>query len=609
MSPDYRAQVLQAVDLVELISQTVALKRRGKNYVGLCPFHQEKTPSFSVNPSRQSFYCFGCKAGGTAFDFVMRRDRVEFKEALQILAGMAGIELPQFGGGSRGASERQALFEANSAACRFFENLLWDEAQGAAARAYLRQRGFTDDSLKRFHIGLAMEAWDALLRGPVGRKFPPHILAQAGLVKAREGGQGHYDAFRNRIMFPIRNESGQIIAFGGRVMPGSEDPAKYLNSPETALFSKSRSIFGLDLARQRIVETRNVAVVEGYTDVVMAHQYGATNVVSVLGTAMTEQHVAILRRFADRIVLLFDADSAGAAAVDRTVQLFLTQPIEIAVATLPDGLDPDEFLLKQGLEAFDRLVSSAPDALTYAWKQMAQRFVSSNGLTDQQKAAAQYTGLLARVAASGSVEPMRFGAALARVSRLIGIPLAELHERCRPKKAARSVAVPVPAAAGESGRAAERGRPNGQDLAEQWILGSLLLKPGCWQDVQTKVSPEDFADPQRKVLAELYWRHQRDEGEPVFSEFLAGLSEDGMKVLAIELAEEVEQLEDLDGLLAGAMEHLAELRRKRESCEAMNALLHDGDGPMTAEQEIDLLRKVQQTKVVPDARSIGPRVG
>src|SRR6185295_10648414 len=157
--------------------------------------------------------------------------------------------------------------------------------------------------------------------------------------------------------FPIRDESARIIAFGGRVMPGSEDPAKYLNSPETPLFSKGRSIFGIDLARQRIVETRTVAVVEGYTDVVMAHQFGATNVVSILGTAMTEQHVATLRRFADKIVLLFDADAAGDLAVDRTVELFLTQPVEIAIASIPDGLDPDEFLLKHGLAAFEKLLA------------------------------------------------------------------------------------------------------------------------------------------------------------------------------------------------------------------------------------------------------------
>jgi DNA primase len=333
---DSRALVLAAVDVVDLISQTVALKRRGRKFVGLCPFHQEKTPSFTVDPVKQAFYCFGCKASGSVFDFVMKRDRVEFKEALEILARSAGIELPQFGGNKTRSGERQAMLDALSAACRFFENQFYGQS-GGGARAYLKQRGFDEATLKKFQVGLAVEGWDVLMKGPVGKKFPASVLVQAGLIKPRDKGDGHYDVFRNRIMFPIRNESGQIIAFGGRVVPGSTDPAKYLNSPQTPLFDKSRAIYGLDTARQRIVETRTAAVVEGYTDVMMAHQYGATNVVSVLGTAMTEQHVGVLRRFADRIVLLFDADSAGDAAVDRVVQLFLTQPVERARWISCDG--------------------------------------------------------------------------------------------------------------------------------------------------------------------------------------------------------------------------------------------------------------------------------
>ena len=314
---DYQSQVLQAVNIVDLIGKSVALKRRGRDYVGLCPFHQEKTPSFHVRPDKQYFTCYGCKASGSAIDFVMRRDRVEFIDALRLLGEQAGIEMPRFGGSKQKSSEKQALLEMQSAACAFFEKLLADPVRGQAAGAYLQSRGINDESIKRFQIGLAIDAWDALLSGPVGRKYPPAQLALGGLVKARDNGSGFYDTFRNRLMFPIRDENGRVIAFGGRIMPGAPDPAKYLNSPETPLFSKSRCVFGLDLARQRIVETRTAVVVEGYTDVVMAHQFGAANVVSPLGTAITEQHVGILRRFADQIVLLFDADIAGDTAVDR----------------------------------------------------------------------------------------------------------------------------------------------------------------------------------------------------------------------------------------------------------------------------------------------------
>ena len=393
---DSKARILAATDIVQLIGQSVALKRRGKDYVGLCPFHQEKTPSFKVDPGRQYFYCFGCKAGGGAIDFVMKRDRVDFLDALRLLAERAGIEMPRYGG-SGGASrekisERQQLLEACSSACALFEKLLSHPEQGKAARNYLESRGFDAESIRRFQIGFAPESWDTILRSPIARKFPAGLLQQAGLIKSRDNASGYYDTFRNRVMFPIRDVEGRVIAFGGRTMPGSEDPApseaqvaKYLNSPETPLFSKSNCVFGLDLARQRIVETRTVAVVEGYTDVVMAHQFGVSNVVSILGTAMTEQHVRLLRRFADRIVLLFDADEAGETAVNRAVELFMTQPVDFAVASMPDGTDPDEFLMERGAEAFTKLINEAPSVLVFLVKQFKRRWLAGEGNIPEQR--------------------------------------------------------------------------------------------------------------------------------------------------------------------------------------------------------------------------------
>lgn len=609
MPSDYRTQVLQATDLVELVSQTVALKRRGKSFVGLCPFHQEKTPSFHVDPSKQFFICFGCKASGTAFDFVMKRDRVEFKEALHVLARRAGIDLPEFGASQHKPGERQALLDAHSAACRFFENLLWQEEQGAAAREYLRKRGFTEQTIKRFQIGLAADAWDALLKGPVGRKYPPQLLALGGLVKPRQQGEGFYDTFRNRIMFPIRNEGGQIIAFGGRVLPGSSDPAKYLNSPETPLFSKSRAIFGLDFARQRIVETRSVAVVEGYADAVMAHQFGASNVISVLGTAMTEQHVGVLRRFADKIVLLFDADAAGDAAVDRVVQLFLTQPVEIAVASVPDGLDPDEFLLRDGVEVFDKLLLGASDALSYAWKQMRRQYIAREGdLTAQQKAVQEYLELLAKARGSGPVDPLRWGAALVQVSKLTEIPAEDLNRRFKARKVPRPAAVKAeggqePTKAVTDAPGSGGGVRNAQESAERQILGLLLIEPRRWQDVQKALQAEDFVTPGLRELAEVYWNHQRDEGEPVFNEFLSLLTDARVKALAIELVQAVEDVTDREVLLREGQEFLASLRQKQKKQKLVAALLRrGGEQPLSAEEEAQLLRELEQSARRPDLR-------
>ncbi len=552
---DFKAQVLGATDIVELIGQTVALKRRGKDYLGLCPFHQEKTPSFHVSPSRQFFHCFGCKEHGNAIDFIIKRDRIEFIEALRQLGERANLEMPQFGASREKRGERQALLDANSAAASFFEKTLADPSAGTAAREYLSGRGFSDESLKQFHVGLAPPGWDGLLKSPAMRRFTPAQLALAGLIKPRTSGDGNYDAFRNRLMWPIRDVEGRVIAFGGRVMPGSEDPAKYLNTPETPLFSKSECVFGLDLAKQRIVETRTAILVEGYCDAHMCHQQGVKNVVSILGTAMTERHVAKLRRFADRMVLLFDPDTAGDAAVNRSVELFLTQPIEILIATMPEDLDPDEYLLKHGAEAFSQVIAGAQDALTYKWKQLTRDFRANQDLTSQQKAVEEYLKVLASARGSGPVDSLRWGAVLARVQRLTGIPVEQLNRRFRPARGSGRQGPRAPVQAGSAEQptmeASDAAPPDSseepeipvsgaQSSAEADVLGALLLEPGLWVTVQQHLSPSDFLSRRSKALAERIWDHQRHEGEPVFNEFLSWLNDPALSELAIELVEQAE---------------------------------------------------------------------
>jgi DNA primase len=623
---EYKSLVLGATNIVELIGKTVSLKKRGKNYLGLCPFHSEKSPSFNVDPVKQYFHCFGCKESGDAISFVMKRDRIVFLDALRLLGEVAGIQPPEYNGAAKEkAGQRKQLLDANSAAGVFFEKLLADEVIGKRARDYLQDRGFNDESIKNFHIGLAVDAWDGLLKSPLMKAYPPPILALAGLAKTREGSNGFYDTFRNRLMFPIRDENGRVIAFGGRVMPGSEDKAKYLNSPETPVFSKSRTLFGLDLARQKIVETRTVAVVEGYTDVVMAHQYGATNVVSPLGTAMTDGHVQILRRFADRIVLLFDADAAGDLAVNRAVELFLTQPVEIAIAGMPDGVDPDEFLLANGLPAFETVLKNAADALTYKWKQLSRAFnASGNDLTGQQHAVEQYLELLARARDSGPVDSLRWGSALARVSRLTDIPVVDLNRRFKPKKM--TLAKPAASVNNEvqgngnsepTNDAPRPRKPNGpltaRDRSERWILAILLNEPHRWTDVQHHVAVEFFADDDRRQLAEIYWHHQRDEGEPAFNEFLAGLPDANLQSLAVGLVEEFESMYEPQVRLKEAIAFLADQRRQDEENKQISAdrrsseTAGGGNGAVSGETPIDpndVLRKLQEKARRPDLRRI-----
>jgi DNA primase len=600
---DFKSQVLDSIEIVDLIGRSVALKRRGKDYIGLCPFHQEKTPSFHVSPTKRMFYCYGCKAGGNAIDFVIKRDRIEFIDALRMLAEQAGLEMPRFGVSKQKAGEKQMLLDMQSAACAFFEKLLIHPEHGAAAREYLEKRQINAESIQRFQIGYAPDAWDGLLRSAVGRKFQPQQLAAGGLAKARERGDGFYDTFRNRLMFPIRDENGRVIAFGGRVMPGSQDPAKYLNSPETPLFSKSRCVFGLDLARQKMVETRTAVVVEGYTDVIVAHQFGVSNVVSPLGTALTEQHVAMLRRFADRVVLLFDPDTAGDLAVDRAVGLFLTQPIEIAIASMPDGVDPDEFLLQNGAEAFNKLLDGATDALSYKWKQLVRQFNESGGdLTGQQRAVEAYLEVMASARGSGPVDALRWGSALARVSRLTDIPVEELNRRFRIRKAPppRPMASQGSTGAPVTAAPVQPARPlTARDRAERWILGVLLMQPRRWIDLQHRVHVEDFANERYRRLAEIYWHHQRDEGEPVLNEFLGTLPDPTLMEAAMLAVDEVETIEDLDADLDRNIAYLHHLRHVQDELKLV-ATSRRISANGAAEDGIELLRQLSEKRQTPD---------
>ena len=607
---DAKSRVLQATDIVSLVGQSVRLKRRGKDFVGLCPFHQEKTPSFSVSPSKQRFYCQGCKKGGNAIDFVMLRDRIEFKDGLRLLAEAAGIELAAFKQTKESVSERQVLLEAQSAAAMFFEKLLSHPQHGEAARKYLEERGFNAESIQRFRIGVAVESWDALLKSVAMKKFTPPQMALAGLLKPRENGSGYYDTFRNRLMFPIRDENGRVIAFGGRVMPGSEDPAKYLNSPETPLFSKSRCIFGLDLAKAKIVETRTVAVVEGYTDVVMAHQFGVSNVVSVLGTALTEHHVAILRRFADRIVLLFDGDSAGDNAANRAMELFLSQPVEIAIASLPEGMDPDEFLLKEGAEAFNECLARATDALAFKWKQLARQVKAEGGLTSRQQAVQQYLETLTEARGSEAVDPIRWGAALARVSRLTEIPMAELNRRFKiaPARRAARQASPQATRPGVPKEYAPAIGLTARQRAEGFILGLLFAEPGRWQRIQQELKPGDFTDEALRRIAEVFWQHLQDEGEPVFNEFLDVLSDVELKNVAVRWADEVSGLPDKDIYLGDSLGHIIRERDVEErlrlavECRQTDERPSAEKGDRSAEK--DALRKLYEKARVPDVKRV-----
>ncbi|MDH5588026.1 MAG: DNA primase, partial [Nitrospirota bacterium] len=364
-------QIRERVDIVDLISTYVSLSKAGQNFKGLCPFHSEKSPSFSVNPASQYFHCFGCQVGGDAFTFLMKQENMDFMEALRELSQRAGIALPEFRQAtSRTESglSRERYFHLYQLASSWYHRNLLEGPEAQEARAYLDQRGIARESWATFQLGYAPGGWNGLSHWMEGQAVPLHELNQAGLVvrKEKDGAQGFstYDRFRNRVLFPIADTRGQILGFGGRVLQDDATP-KYLNSPETDLFFKGRTLYGLDKARQAAAAVGRFYLVEGYFDVIALHEHGMKNVIAPLGTALTTDHVHILRRFVPSVTLVFDGDAAGVNAALRTLDLFVNSGMDVRVLVLPTGDDPDTFIRTNGVEAFRELDVRAATLLDF----------------------------------------------------------------------------------------------------------------------------------------------------------------------------------------------------------------------------------------------------
>ena len=387
MPGGYSQQLLDEIrsraDILEIVGQVVKLKRTGENWKGLCPFHSEKTPSFTVNSKRNIYHCFGCGAGGDAFSFLMRQERVAFPEAVRTLADRAGVALPDAGQRAPEVDGKlEALRRAMALAAEFYTRSLW-EPGGEKARAYLEQRGVDPEVAKRFGLGYAPESWNALLGVMARQGIGEDVLVQAGLILARQNGPGFYDRFRGRLLFPIRDVQGRVVAFGGRALSGEEP--KYLNSPETPLYVKGQILYALDVARIAMRERSRAIIVEGYLDCLMAHQHGFGETVAALGTAFTTAQLGLLRRYADEVVALFDADAAGQKAssrleemmndvmdlqnlgwsVSRTGGFEKAGHLPIRVALLPAGHDPDSLLRAEGAAALTTRLDAARPLLSF----------------------------------------------------------------------------------------------------------------------------------------------------------------------------------------------------------------------------------------------------
>ncbi|MFO8007669.1 MAG: DNA primase [Candidatus Brocadiia bacterium] len=521
-------QIARRADFVRLAGRYLDLTKRGKNYWALCPFHNEKTPSFSIDPDDGLYYCFGCKEGGNVFTFLQKMEGVSFGEALRQLAAEVGIDLSEYAGqGGPSADEMGRMRQALELATAFYQKCLQKARGSQAVRDYLAERQIEEESVARWRIGYAPDGWENLLKCATGRDFEPEELARAGLVRARDGAPGYYDRFRNRLIFPIADSAGRTVGFGARALSEDDEP-KYLNSPETPLFSKGRCFFGLDQARASIRSGDRAVVLEGYTDVIMAHQAGVDECVGVLGTALTEDHARTLSRLCSNAVLLFDADEAGQLSAARSIELLLNEDMEVRVAQLPAGSDPCDYIVEHGAEALRQRLDESLGFFEFRLGRARQ-----NHDTDTIEGRTAAFREVAELAA-GLRDAARRDMVVRWVADELGISPRAVWQYLQRRER--------PGARGDApDQAARATRLSATAALPGELLGLLLAHPALLEEARGRLEPALLGEgPERQVLTRLL---EREAGETQdVSGFLGSLAEPELASTASRaLAEERER--------------------------------------------------------------------
>ncbi len=521
-------ELLAKNDIESVASSYVSFKRRGRNLVGLCPFHGEKTASFNLYPETSSFYCFGCGAGGDVITFIKRIENLDYIDAIKFLADRSGMKMPEQRNENDQTSRlRMRILEANREAARLYHAALY-RPEGKEALDYYHQRGYTDATIKHFGLGYAPAGWDYLLKGLRSKGYKDEELVAAFLA-ARGRNGGTYDVFRNRVMIPIIDIRGNVVGFGGRVLDDSKP--KYINTESTLAFSKSRNLFALNFAKN---EGRELNLCEGYMDVIAMHQAGFTNTVAALGTSFPEEQMQLIARYADRINLIFDADGAGQKATRRAIENLRRTGLDVRVVTIPDGKDPDEFIRKNGAASFKLLLERAANAVEHRLLEIGK---NHNLLTAEGKLA--YYGEAAKVLAELD-SPVERDLYAGRLSELLSVSkdavLLEV-DNLRKKKQRQEVRYQLPNLMRKETRELQQVNPDAVRFtraasAEEGLIGTLILHPDYIRQVRQVLAPEQVVtDFNRRLYAHLLERER--QGLMVELAFLsANYDEDGMAYIA-----------------------------------------------------------------------------
>ncbi len=575
-------QVQQANDIVDVVSEHVAIKKKGREMVGLCPFHDDHRPSLNVNVQKQIFKCFACGAGGDVFKFVQMRENLTFPQAIERLADRAGIKLERRkptgheplhrtpnGGVTSDEIDPNQLARVNAWAAKYFQKNLYDNEKGKYARDYLAERKLTAESIKKWQLGLAIDAQDDLLKHARAANIPAKLLEQAGLITAQNQdlSTGRLaDKFTNRLMFPITDVTGRVIGFGGRTL--SEQGAKYINSPTTVLFDKSNSLYGLEQARHQIVSTETAVVVEGYTDCIMAHQFGCTNVVATLGTSFTTGHGRILRRYAKIVVLVFDNDAAGIEAANRALDVCLSQRIDIKLASIPQGKDPCDFLLANSKEKFQQLLDDAVDVLRFKWDRLTEKLNADDTFAGRKAAIDEYLHSIATSIYAGTLKSIEGGLLVNRLSKIIGLDNKAITAvLSKASKTAEKMA----------GYSEQKQNIISMDLgqglaasAQREILEVLLNEPKLFETVKQKISLDYFDVPALSQLAVILFETLNAKPAASLKDILATTESQELSSCFVQLQHEGQEKGNFESRLTGALDALQKSRVHRQKNELKN---------------------------------------
>ena len=561
-------QVQQANDIIDVIGEHVSLKKKGREMVGLCPFHDDHRPSMNVNPVKQIFKCFSCGAGGDVFKFIQMRENLTFPQVIERLAERAGIKLERTqmtrrlpSGADTGQNgqiedvDPNRLAKANAWATKYFQQKLNDDKMGKFARDYLAGRQISPESVQKWQLGLAINSPDGLVREARGNKGVLKLLEQAGLIMGQ-----NQDKFVNRLMFTITDVIGRVIGFGGRTL--DDNSAKYINSPTTVLFDKSNSLYGLEQARHEIVSTGTAIVVEGYTDCIMAHQFGCCNVVAALGTSFTAGHGRLLRRYAKKVVLIFDSDVAGIEATNRALDVCLAQRIDIKLASVTEGKDPCDFLLAAGKDGFERLVAEAVDVFQFKWDRLREKFATDDTLAGKKSAVDEYLQTIATDLQAGKIHDIDLGLRVNQISKIIGLDSrqinAELNNRLkRAQRAARY----------------ENGNENVPDVdygqgrfavAQREVLEVLLNEPNLYEIVKQKITDDVFDIPILGQVAAILFETLDGDINALLNEILARTESVELGNCIMELAAAGQEKGNFESRLVGAVNAIEQYTAQKQ---------------------------------------------